>query len=78
MPQFYGEEMIKQLGSERVIYGTGMPLSYPEGTLYQVQDAQLSEDDRAKVLSGNALRMFGLGCEPVPSAASGDVPSSRY
>jgi predicted TIM-barrel fold metal-dependent hydrolase len=65
MPQFYLEELVRQLGSERVLYGTGMPLSYPEGTLQEVRDAQLAEDDRNRVLSGNALKLFGLSMETV-------------
>lgn len=63
MPQFYTEEMIGQLGAERVLYGTGMPLSYPEGVLHQIRDAKLSENQKGRVLSGNALKMFALELE---------------
>lgn len=65
MPQFYLEEMVDQLGSDRVVHGTGMPLKYPECALYQVNGAQMSEDARRKILSENALRIFGLELETV-------------
>lgn len=67
-PQFYLEEMVAQLGDERVMYGTGMPLKYPECALYQVRDAHLPETVKNRVFSGNALRFFGL--EPETAGVS--------
>jgi len=60
MPQFYVEELVAQLASERVVYGTGMPLKYPECALRQLQDAHLAKDERRKILCGNACRVFQL------------------
>ncbi len=65
MPQFYLEEVVEQLGSHRVTYGTGMPLKYPECALQQVGDAQLSEDARRKIFCENACKVFGLAIERV-------------
>lgn len=63
MPQFYLEEMVEQLGSERVVYGTGMPLKYPECALFQVRDAQMSEDAKRRIFYENAAEMLGLDLE---------------
>jgi predicted TIM-barrel fold metal-dependent hydrolase len=63
MPQLYLEEMVGQLGTDRVVYGTGMPLKYPECALHQVHDAQLPEDTKCRVFSENARAMFGLSLE---------------
>ena len=63
MPQFYLEELVRQVGSQRIMYGTGMPLAYPEGVLQPAQDARLDEEARAAILFGNAVRVFGVDCE---------------
>lgn len=60
MPQFYLEEMVGQLGVDRVVYGTGIPLHYPEPTLRMIGDAHLSEADRRKILYENASRLFDI------------------
>jgi len=64
-PEFYIEDTVGQLGSDRVMYGTGMPLKYPESARDQVDNALLSEDARRKLLGENACRMFGLNMEKV-------------
>jgi uncharacterized protein len=58
LPQFYMEDMIQQLGSEHIMYGSGMPLKYPECTMQQVMRAAVSEQDKNKILSANAVRLF--------------------
>jgi predicted TIM-barrel fold metal-dependent hydrolase len=63
VPQFYLEELVRQLGSQRIMYGTGMPLACPEGVLRLVQDAHLDEAARDAILCGNAVRVFGVECE---------------
>jgi predicted TIM-barrel fold metal-dependent hydrolase len=65
MPQFYLEEMVKQLGSNRILLGTGMPLKYPECALQQVNDAQLSRDIKHDILFGNAHKLLGMQLDPV-------------
>lgn len=68
MPQFYLEEMIGQLGSDRVVYGTAMPLKYPECALFQVRDAQLPGATKRKILSENACRTFELSPKTVEAS----------
>lgn len=63
MPQFYMEEMISRLGPERIMYGTAMPLSYPESSLFQLKDAHISEEARQSILCDNASRLFGLNVQ---------------
>ena len=63
MPQFYVEELARQLGDQRIMYGTGMPLACPEGVLRMVQDAHLDEAARDAILCRNAVRVFGVECE---------------
>lgn len=62
-PQFHLEEMVEQLGSHRVMFGTGMPLKYPECSLHQVRDARLSGDAKQRILYRNASEMFGVRIE---------------
>jgi predicted TIM-barrel fold metal-dependent hydrolase len=69
MPQFYLEEMVGQLGSDRVVYGTGMPLKTPECALFQVSDAQLSEVTKRRIFSENACRTFKLRPKTVEASA---------
>lgn len=63
MPQFYMEEMISRLGPERIVYGTAMPLNYPESFLFQLNNAHISEDARQCILCDNASRLFGLNVQ---------------
>jgi predicted TIM-barrel fold metal-dependent hydrolase len=65
MPQFYVEELVQELGSSRIMLGTGMPLSYPEGVLSMVQDAELPDDARNMILSANALDLLDVEIQPV-------------
>jgi predicted TIM-barrel fold metal-dependent hydrolase len=63
MPQFFLEEMVGKLGADRVLYGTGLPLQYPECTWQMIADAQLTERDRHKICFENAVRVFNLGAK---------------
>jgi predicted TIM-barrel fold metal-dependent hydrolase len=60
MPQFYLEDLVAQLGADRVIFGTGMPLNYPDTALQMIMAAELTDDDRRKIFSQNAKRLFAI------------------
>ena len=53
-------QMTERLGAERIAFGSGMPLNYPEAALYQIRDAGLSEPERALVLGDNARAFLRL------------------
>jgi len=60
-PVGYLEQAVGEIGAERVLYGSGAPLQYPEALLRVVQQARIGEGERAAILGGNAARVFGLG-----------------
>jgi uncharacterized protein len=54
-----------RVGTGRLAFGTDLYLNprtwYAPGPLYEVLHMDLSPDDKAKILAGNALAMFGAG-----------------
>lgn len=63
MPQFYMEEMVSRMGPERIVFGTAMPLNYPESHLFQLKNAHISEDARQNILCNNASSIFGINVQ---------------
>ena len=55
--------LVSQLGAERVVFGTGMPLKYPDPSLVKLEVLDASADVKAKIFADNALRLL----EPQPS-----------
>jgi predicted TIM-barrel fold metal-dependent hydrolase len=58
------EDFANRFGAERVVFGTDL-YSHPVGRrishlLEQIKASALSHDDKARILSGNARRLFGL------------------
>ncbi len=60
LPQFHLEALIQQVGVDRVLYGTGMPLQYPECAGQMLEDAAIASDDRQRIYAANAGRLFGI------------------
>ena len=60
-PAFYLENAVKEFGAARILYGSGAILQYPEAALLPVQQAAISDADKAMILAGNAKRVFGIG-----------------
>jgi len=58
----YKPEIFEQvsgiIGSDRILFGTDYPLMHQNRVLAQVQSAQLSAKDKAKILGDNAQRML--------------------
>jgi predicted TIM-barrel fold metal-dependent hydrolase len=52
-------DSVRELGPERVLFGSDFTLFDPAHTLGMIEDADLSEDARSLVLHGNAERLFG-------------------
>lgn len=58
------EDFAREFGADRVVFGTDL-YSTPVGRrishlLPQILDSALSDDDKRKILSGNARRLFGV------------------
>lgn len=51
---------VERLGAERVLYGSGAPSRPMAAALAAVNLADISEQDRALVMGGNARRLLGL------------------
>ena len=49
--------LIETMGAERFVFGTGMPLRIPESSVAKLDLLDLSEEERARIESGN-LRDF--------------------
>ena len=54
------KEIVETLGSERVLFGTDIPLQYPRVAFIRLDSLGLEEGDREKIMGGNAARILGL------------------
>ena len=54
------ERSVKVAGADRVLFGTDMPLLDGIQQLAKIATADISEEDKKKVLGGNAARLLGL------------------
>ena len=56
--------VIEKVGAGRVIYGSNTPFASPEAELLKVTfRTDVTEDDKALVLGGNAARLYGVGTD---------------
>jgi hypothetical protein len=53
-------QLLQTLGSDRLLFGAGMPFHYPEPALVKLHLLNLSPALRTKITSGNARRWLGL------------------
>ncbi len=51
---------VRELGAERVLFGSDYPLFDAGYTLGMIEDAELAEEQRELILHGNAERIFGI------------------
>ncbi|RJS85998.1 hypothetical protein CW702_00200 [Candidatus Bathyarchaeota archaeon] len=55
------ELMVREIGVERVLYGSGAPLEYPAPVLEMIEKADISKRDKALIKGGNILRIIRGG-----------------
>jgi uncharacterized protein len=53
-------QLIRTLGEDRVLFGSGMPFHYPDGALLKVEVLDASPAVKAKLREGNARRLLRL------------------
>jgi len=54
-------DLIEELGPDRVLLGTDLPLQYPRAALIKLEALDLPAEWREKIMGGNAARLLGLG-----------------
>ena len=52
------EWAVKEVGSDRILYGTDSPLYFASAQRIRIDCARISEEDKKKILRENALRLF--------------------
>lgn len=60
MPPDYAAEIIKTHGSDKVIFGSDMPWGKTEDEINFVRSLKISDEDKEKILSENAVKLLGL------------------
>ena len=49
---------VRRFGSDRLLFGTGFPLRYPEASTLALLHADVSEEDKHKIAAGNLHRLI--------------------
>ena len=53
-------QLLARLGSERIVFGTGMPFNYPDPSLLKLEVLEAGEEVKEKIRWRNAARVLGL------------------
>lgn len=57
----YGiERVVKEVGTERVLFGSGMPIQSVGTALAKIKEADIDEEDKRLILGDNAIRVLNL------------------
>ena len=56
-PQIF-EHVVDILGSDKILFGSDCPLMSPRRVITQLETVALSQEDKAKILGGNAQRLL--------------------
>ena len=51
--------LVDAFGSDRILFGTDSPWTDQKQSLDLIKNLPLGEDEKAKILSGNALKLLG-------------------
>lgn len=54
------EKLVKAIGSERIYFGSGLPLMYPAPGLAKIEHAQIGDLEKEKIFGLNAARLLSL------------------
>ena len=54
------EYAVEELGADKILFGSDMPLLDPYTQLAKVRGAEISDGDKVKILGGNLVRLLGL------------------
>jgi predicted TIM-barrel fold metal-dependent hydrolase len=65
------ETAVREIGAERLLFGTGSPMRAIQSGLNAVAVARIPDDAKRAILGGNAARLLGL------TAPSSDLPAIR-
>jgi len=60
MPRYYAEKILEKHGADKILFGTDLPWHEAWMELRMLEHLGLSEEDREKVLSGNATKLLGI------------------
>jgi predicted TIM-barrel fold metal-dependent hydrolase len=58
------EWAVREVGVDRVLFGTDTPLYHTAMQRARIDHADLSDDEKRKILRENAIRLFGWATEP--------------
>ncbi len=61
------EWAVREIGAERVLFGTDTPLYHPSMQRVRIDHADLNDSDRRLILHKNAERLFGLPMQGITS-----------
>jgi predicted TIM-barrel fold metal-dependent hydrolase len=53
-------QLVRNLGEERVVFGTGIPFHYPEPAAIKLEILDVPAEVKRRIASGNARRLLGL------------------
>ncbi len=63
-PFLYQPQIFKQVaditGSDKILFGSDYPLMPPRRVIDQLESVELSQEDKAKILGGNAQRLLSI------------------